>query len=54
MERIKMDKETKERRKIATKMTAWKLAYYCEMYRNGKSDDEAKRIADEWIASKFN
>lgn len=34
-------------RKEATKQAKWKIAYYCELMRNGKTPEEAKRIADE-------
>jgi hypothetical protein len=28
-----------------TKEAVWKLAYYCETLRNGKTDEEARKIA---------
>jgi hypothetical protein len=53
MEKVMMDNETRKKREYYTKIAGWKLAYYCEMYRNGKSEDEAKSIADEWVEKKF-
>lgn len=41
-------KESQEERRIRlTKIARWKIVYYCEMMRNGKTHDEAKAIADK-------
>ena len=34
-------------RKEATRQAKWKIVYYTEKMRNGKSDEEARKIADE-------
>lgn len=44
--RREIEAETTERRKALTKIARWKIAYYCEVMRHGKTEDEAKAIAN--------
>jgi len=36
-----------ESQRKATKETIWKMAYYCETMRNGKRDENARKIANK-------